>query len=389
MRRAGITWAANVALVISSLAVGYFVVEFAFFRLMLPNMALDVRPHLPETAGVLLQTSKSGSVPRDYIAILGDSYAEGLGDALLSQGGNAARGFDAAHVVHDRTGRDVVSFGRGGSSSAEGLVRQPARTLGGSRCLLFPTLADPSRIFAYFYEGNDIQDNVRFAARVAASAGKADAAAIDAYLSGRYAAFHVWECNLYLGDVVSRMIRFIYQHDYLGIDPLGREGPGGNILRLDEQEVDAPAPLEGPALEVGDDDIHTGIEVFDRSLAWLRARFPDVPITVVYIPAPLSIYRLTGARYVYAFEPREDGKVGSTTPAQIEASSDRICDLVRHVAERRSVAFVDARPALRAAAQNVLIHGPADWRHLNADGYRALGALLAQQVEPLKPAGAK
>src|SRR5262249_58786497 len=139
------------------------------------------------------------------------SMAEGLGDVLLAAGNNEARAYHAAHAVHDLTGKDVVSFGRGGSSSAEALVRQPARILEGSHCLIFPTIEEPSRIFAYFYEGNDIQDNLAFAKKVAQRAGHADGASIDAYLANDYARFPAWQCHLYLFDIGSATAGFFHQ----------------------------------------------------------------------------------------------------------------------------------------------------------------------------------
>ena len=42
--------------------------------------------------------------------------------------------------------------------------------------------------------------------------------------------------------------------------------------------------------------------------------------------------------------------------------------------------FIDATPALRAAASSSTIYGPNDWDHLNRTGYQVLGALVASQV---------
>jgi hypothetical protein len=119
-------FAVNLSLVVLSTAVGYLILEFAFFAVLLPNYHFGVRPHLPETAEVLVQSSKAKWLPRDYIAVLGDSYAEGVGDWLIINGGNEALPFGSVDVLHSLTGRDVVSFGHGGAGSAEGLVRQPA-----------------------------------------------------------------------------------------------------------------------------------------------------------------------------------------------------------------------------------------------------------------------
>ena len=47
------------------------------FRMCLPWLPLRFRGYLPAEAGVVAQTSKQGLLPKDYIAILGDSYARG------------------------------------------------------------------------------------------------------------------------------------------------------------------------------------------------------------------------------------------------------------------------------------------------------------------------
>jgi hypothetical protein len=206
-------FATNSCLVLVSAIVSYSLIEIVFFRVIFPFVATsNVRPYLPEIAGVLAQTSKAGFVPRDYIAILGDSYAEGVGDWLLTVGENEGRAFHAAHVVSDLTRRDVVSFGRGGSSNAESFVRQPTRILAGSQCLIFPTIAEPSQIFAYFYEGNDLQDNLRFAKKFVQRFGRADDPAVADYLTSNYATFPAWACHLYLFDMAARIARFLYQY---------------------------------------------------------------------------------------------------------------------------------------------------------------------------------
>jgi lysophospholipase L1-like esterase len=376
------TFLVNWSIALASTIVSYFIIEAFFFRVFFPMADASVRPHLPETPGVLAQSTKAGFVPRDYIAILGDSMAEGLGDALLAAGNNEARAFHAAHVVHELTGKDVVSFGRGGSSSAEGLVRQPARILTGSRCLIFPTIQDPSRIYAYFYEGNDIQDNLVFATKVAKKFGRSDAEEIDRFLSDEYAVFASWRCHLYLFDIAARMSRFFYKYYVLGIDPYQVHPlPGDSGLRIAGATIEAPGPLDGPAIEVNDVDIREGVTVFDRSLAWLKARFPQVPITVTYIPTALSVYQLTGATYRYSIEPRDDGKSDWATVAQIARNSDMLCDLVRAASVRHNVSFFDSRPALREAGSKQLLHGPNDWVHFNAAGYRALGQALAGRID--------
>src|SRR5262249_33673225 len=64
----------NFSVALVSTIVSYFLIEALFFRVILPVADPSVRPQLPETPGVLAQSTKAHFVPRDYVAILGDSF---------------------------------------------------------------------------------------------------------------------------------------------------------------------------------------------------------------------------------------------------------------------------------------------------------------------------
>ena len=70
-----------------------------------------------------------------------------------------------------------------------------------------------------------------------------------------------------------------------------------------------------------------------------------------------------------------------TTAAQITRNSDLLCNRVRTASAGNGVGFLDARPGLREAAGKRLLHGPVDWVHFNAEGYRVLGGLLAGRTD--------
>jgi hypothetical protein len=369
---------ANTALIVVSLLLTYFVVELVFFRVLLPNMPLQLRPHLPDVADVLVQNSKSGFVPHDYIALLGDSYAEGIGDWLWQTEGNRAKPFHSANVIHDQTGRDVVSFGKGGAGSAEGIVERSAGVFSNNSCYLFPTIEPPSQMFIYYYEGNDVEDNIFFEYKVQTRYGHVDAQTIDRYLNEEYAKGNPWDCHLELLDTTTRMVKFLYEYYVTGADifscATGENAKYHDRLLVNGQTVQAPA-LQGPALGTGPDGIRAAMAVLDRSLNWLEHRFPGVPTTVVYLPSPLSVYHLEGEEVFHCL------KITYTATAErVGPNSDFISDLVRKSVTSQGDAFVDARPTMRALAATTVIHGPKDWAHFNEAGYRALGALVAAHV---------
>jgi hypothetical protein len=369
----------NTALLVVSVLLTYTVMEYATFRILLPLTPLNVRPALPDVADVLTQNTKRDYLPHDYVALLGDSYAEGRGDWLIEADGDRNKPFHSANVIHDATGRDVVSFGRGGAGSAEGIVLRPARALPATHCSVFPTIETPSQMFIYFYEGGAERNVFVFAPKVQNAYGRVDAETIDRYLTEYYAAENPWRCHLELLDTATRMTRFLYQHYVAGLDLdyCGKDFPdSNNDLIVGGRVVPAPV-LQGVALALPDDSIRLSLEVFDRSLSWLRHRFAQAPATVVYIPAPVSIYRFKGDTIAICRRDRRPLSV-----AQSIRNSDFMSDLARNSAAAHGMDFLDARPALRAAGATSLIHGPRDWDHLNETGYRALGQLIVPHVEP-------
>ena len=187
------------------------------------------------------------------------------------------------------------------------------------------------------------------------------------------------QCHFYFGDTIGRMVKFAYEYRNFTIDDLKPSKPGGNIIIVNGRTMDAPSPLMGPALEIDETGVQAAIKVFDRSLAWLRNRYPHVTMAVVDIPSPLAIYRLSGT-VTYRIEPEEAGLSAQTSPEMVSRNSNRLCNLIRAVASNRGVGFIDARPTLRAAATTTPIHGPVDWTHLNETGYRALAGLLAARL---------
>src|SRR5207302_8712859 len=152
-------------------------------------------------------------------------------------------------------------------------------------------------------------------------------------------------------------------------------------------ETRMASDFQAPPLLMNETEIGAAATVYARSLAWLRGRFPDVPVTVVYVPSAPSVYRHGGATVMLkeVFAPSDPGgptfKFGlRVAPDTIYARSQMACTHIR-AATPEGVAFIDARTALRRAAAKAPVHGPRDWNHPNELGYRTLGALVAEKVD--------
>ena len=114
---------------------------------------------------VLGQSSKHSVIPNDYIALVGDSYAQGQGDWLKKHLKNSRyKGtnpdYHSGHIIYRiKRELDVITYGMGGAGSVKGLVTAPIIPHIYINRLWPYTLDQPKQIIVYFYEGNDFTDN--------------------------------------------------------------------------------------------------------------------------------------------------------------------------------------------------------------------------------------
>jgi hypothetical protein len=368
---------ANAALVLVSVTLTYLAASFLIFRFFLPELSLNLRPHFPDRAEVFAQTSKAAYAPHDYVALLGDSYAEGQGDGLLATGGDRARLVHSAHILHRLTGRDVISLGIGGAGSAQAMVRMPTRILR-DHCFVYPVLEAPRQMLVYFYEGNDLDENGYVVNMAAQTYGAPTRETIARYIEDRYATLSPTRCYTELAETTVKMARFLTNRD--SFETLRKPSAHNKVLAGGAAN---PVPtLQKPPFELPPAGIENALMVFDVSLAWLRRNFSDGAITMVYLPSPAAIYRHAD-KTVDAYTDWPLNNVRAVSVGDIDAASQRTCEQIRKLAMAQGVRFLDMRPALRAAAANALIHGPRDWNHFNDTGYRVLGETLAKAMDDM------
>src|ERR1044072_1426104 len=307
---------ANALLLIVSIGVTWLAASFVIFRFLLPHLSLNLHPHFPDIAEVFTQTSKSATVPHNYIALLGDSYAEGQGDGLLAANGDRAKFEHSAHVLHSLTGRDVVSLGIGGAGSVQAMVRQPARILEGG-CFLYPRLAPPRQIVVYFYEGNDLDENGYIVGRVAGE-GAVARETIARYVGEHYGAPPRLRCFTDLGETMFKMGHFLITNAE-SFEALRKPSAHNKVLA--GGAAHAAPTLQKPPVERDRQALEAALTVFDVSLEWLRRDF-SAPVMGVYLPSPAAIYRHADASVdVYTRWPRN--AVHPMPTAEIYASSQR------------------------------------------------------------------
>ncbi len=377
----------NFFLVLFSLLVGYLGIEFFLFPQFLDKVPLKLHFAVKEDIRILVQSSKDEVVPEKYLALFGDSYSQGYGDWLLDADPNSNPPYHSAHVLHDLTERDVITFGKSGSGSLSGLVGHPINWLDYIRQSRLSDLPDPQEILVYFYEGNDLNDNLedlkkRYIERNYDPAKVYDTAYfrdfIDKEVIGNRSQKPTdWTDQLFFTDFLKRTIDSLESKKSTLIAPENISPRQGKVnrIRTGGREVSIPDGLQSPALELTAGEIELTVAMFEQSLKYMREHFHGIPVTVVYLPSVLSCYEVTSP-YV-SIQIYDQGRETNYPSYQVRQRSDEIAMMIRAIAKQEDARFIDARPALRSLGRKQIFHGPKDWKHYNKNGY----TMLAETVK--------
>lgn len=389
--------AKRAAVLVCSLMTGFFVLlaamELIIFPRMLTSLPLKFRGALPHALKPLAEVSKNGAVPKDYIAIFGDSYAFGEGDWIIDSNKWTNPRHGVADLLHERTGQNFISFGQSAKGSLIYLASAPKNFYDFYKKTLAYRLGKPKAIAVFFYEGNDLNNNLedillRFQPKYDLQR-MMDPAYFRKFIEQEIIPIHAAHKEVKsfgLGDqfvfvqYLFRVLTGRYDKN-IHMAPLSKPWKAVTFVQSGGYNVTVPNELEGPGMEIADQNVILPLYVFEQSLAYFRTLFPDTKIAVFYVPSPLTSYELTSelaATRSYTGRGEAEFKT-----ADIRRRSDFVAGLVEKIAVNQGHAFVDARPALLKASSQGYVHGPKDWDHLNRRGYEALADVLQGSFESL------
>jgi len=379
---------AECLLVIVSAGLTYLAAEAAFTLIGLRYIPLRLHGQLPEDIRLFAQSSKAGVVPRNPVLLLGDSYAQGYGDWLLETNPNHNGPFHSAHVIQKLSGRDVVAIGVSGAGSAEGMAAFPAIAYAQADQAWYLRLPKPSVAVIYFYEGNDLNNNMTFLAhRIANPDASKPVEQIDRSISAYPAALSPDAgsgLHFPLYRFLTRVVRQAWGEATGTLQAPPPEEPTIasdllNVVEVAGKAVGLPGHLQSPSLELTREQLERATLVYDRSLVFLQKLLPGTPVLVVYLPSPLSSYRLLGAEV--SSQSYVPGSATRYPRERVSENSDAICQLIRTATIGHGAGFLDLRPAIRAASISDFVHGPRDFKHFNRRGMEVLGQAVADRID--------
>ena len=152
-----------------------------------------------------------------------------------------------------------------------------------------------------------------------------------------------------------------------------------NVVMMNGKKIELPTHLQAPPhfgftevekkLEITDKSIKLSEYIFNESVTRLASFFPQSKIKIIYIPSPLSSYKIVSS-HIHFRGLMQDIHVGKTTVA--EENHIKLCKTIKRFAEFQGFSFINTTKSLRQATLSHFIHGPVDWDHFNKHGYQVL-----------------
>lgn len=310
---------------------------------------------------------------KDWIGVVGDSYGAGEGDEFLA----GADDYGIFHKLRKVDHQNYLIFARGGFGSINAARELVQCTEFMNRSSLFGKIEAPRKIVVLFYEGNDLNDNIRHLSTMAASAdlGKfvSDEISTDFGFRRKFSIyFPLYRMLVDSGRALGHGFSLAAKAR-AGPDPVAGQAYSGNQVALAQQAVRVPLNPQSAAVELSDQELLKALEVFYRSVTSLQEHFPAAAIELVYLPSVVTVYNWMDRIKVQSYQASGDT---FTSGDENLRRSTQIRQSIELFSKSRGHDFVDSTPALRQLAQQNLIHGPQDWKHFNRLGYRGLAETL-------------
>lgn len=385
--------------------------EFSM-RFYLHELPYKLLNHTTGPIRRLGQYSKREVIPKDYLAIVGDSHAYGLGPWLYANSWSWGQpDFATHHLLHSKIKEDVISYGYPGYGNFGSCLTSVSEYNFVSESSFWPKLAEPKLVFLFFYEGNDLINNLHEIeqrgfdiTRISNHEAKdeigilleAEARKLDKHLSGFD---HLVSWNLFSNLYDNYSLRL--QTTVTDVHPKNINNFGDlleidndpnkdlvNIALIQGKGIDL-GYSEGPALLLTDQEVSLSMEVFKQSLAYMKKSLPSSKIAVIYLPSSLSIYKfksqhLRPAPLVMKGERRNR----LFAPADAVKNNHKLRNIVENITNSLGLKFIDSSDSLKEIAKQTLLHGPSDPIHFNREGYLAFSKAILPEVKILcKAAG--
>ncbi len=341
------------------------------------------------------QYSKKEVIPKNYLAIVGDSNVYGFGPWLYDNSWSMGQpSFATHHLLHSALAQDVVSFGYPGYGSFGSSIHMVGELRTLQRSWMWSKIEDPQEILFVFYEGNDLINNLHEIQQRGLDLN----ASIDLHYTNKLKEIftkaanklseetswtdHIASWNLFSGLTKNYWKKFFPENKKYfdrdldtsekGMSSLNKiQNSASNLAIINGKEKEL-GYSEGPALLLSDKEINLSLKITEQSLSYLKSNFTKSKISVVYLPSSLSIYRFADCEISPApLDIWGNKRNGLFKPSEAKEKNRLIRKNLSKMTSNLGFAFIDCTEYLQQQSNSHLLHGPRDPIHLNRQGYES------------------
>lgn len=285
-----------------------------------------------------------------YEIVHGDSYSEGSGDEFLIRDSN----YGIFRKLIPDTERSFMVFGRGGFGNLRTVIEE-------SRCAPLLTKytsfdyedSQVERQTFVFYEGNDLNDNLRELRRSSSD------------IKNKFRFFlPLFDYTLKKIDGVREQIwRWMAEEATTELN----EALSGPPFPISDSGVKIARYPQSAPVELTNVEFETSLNILRQSLTSIQMDNPGQRLQLLYLPSVASSYSFSGDLPVQSYNGGKyflsNGNINRERSAEIRAR-------VQTIASSIGWEFCDVtEDILVTSSTGVAVHGPRDWKHFNKEGY--------------------
>ena len=331
----------------------------------------------------------------DYNAILGDSNAMGSGDGYLNNDYN----YSIAHFLFIKNNKNYLNYARAGYGSISAVSNYIKLTKLEEYIFLKKNINKPSKILFFFYEGNDLDENLKEFELTGKNflnineyvkskinknilINKRDIVEANFPLLNFFNSFKQHLINLnteenILSGIYDRIKKVFGKKVILANKELiGNKKKSYWKNKTQKGEIKNIRPIESAAGDLTLKQKNISLEIFFESILYLKSWEKEDNIKIIFLPSPATSYDWVDPINYYPRYSKGNLDFKMITKSENMKNSVYIREKIDFFSRENNIQFIDLTEKIQEEAKTNVLHGPIDWIHFNLNGYEFIAKNL-------------
>ena len=332
-----------------------------------------------------------------YTAILGDSAAQGGGDAYLS----GIKDYSIGHHLHRSDKKNYLLFARAGYGSISAVSNLIKVHKLSHISYFIKDINKPSEIFFFFYEGNDLRDNIVEYKNFIKNNEKINDYTFrrineNIKLNNSEKINSFFPILPFLGEFVKdfenlfkqifskggfKKIKFLItsrMKKLFGHTIVLDDIPVDNLRWINSiknhENIKNVRPIQGAAIHLSKEEILLGLEIFFNSVNYIKSWSENSKIYIIYLPSLISSY-VWNEPIVYYYQSNPD-EIKTISNSENDQNSIFIRNQIDKFSKENNLSFLDTSDFVFEKGKSTPLHGPLDYGHFNYQGYKTVSEFI-------------